>query len=158
MNARVTFQYFARGVAILGCAFLAACEYDIPIATIPSRPLNDALLGNWVSVDGKDTMRVRLLDEITYVISYNQELYSAQHTDVAGTPFVSVLHLDAQNRKYAFLGWSLENNGARLRLRVVSRKVIPTETRDPAVLQALLKKHLGEPALFGFQQDYVRQK
>ena len=144
--------------AIIGGLILTGCEYEIPIASLPSRPVEVKLTGNWLSVDGKDTLRVRQLDDITYVISYNQELYSAQHHDVAGTPFVSVLHLDPTNRKYAFLTWSLSDRDSRLRLRVVSSKVIPKDTRDQRTMPELLRRHLGTLGFFGFEQDYVRQK
>ena len=147
------------GAAVaIGGFLLAGCEYDFPIAPKPTRAIDAKLMGDWVSVDGKDTMKVRQLDDTTYVVSYNHELYSAIHTDLESVPFVSVLHLDPTNRKYAFLTWALSDGDSRLRLRVVSSKVIAKDTRDSAALQAQLKRQAGNPDLFGFQQDYTRAK
>jgi hypothetical protein len=146
----------ARVALSLGALAFAGCEYEFPLTAQPTRATDEKLIGDWISVDGLDTMKVRRLDDTTYAIAYNGDLYTAQHTEFAGTAFVSALHLDPQNRKYSFLAWNLSDGDTRLRLRVVSSKIIPKETRDRAALQARLREHLANPALYGVTKSYTR--
>jgi hypothetical protein len=55
-------------------------------------------LGNWVSSDGKENMRVRRLDDSTYVVYYDGDLFRAYHSDVAETPFTTVQDLNSNDR------------------------------------------------------------
>jgi hypothetical protein len=73
---------FGAVVCLCALAF-NACEYDVPITSIPTRKVQEQLLGNWVSLDGKENMRVRRLDESTYVLYYDGDLFRAHHSDVA---------------------------------------------------------------------------
>ena len=83
------------GVVVCLC-FLAfnACEYEVPITPSPTRKVQEQLLGNWVSLDGKENMRVRRLDDSTYVVYYDGDLFRAYHSDVTETPFASVQDLN----------------------------------------------------------------
>ena len=143
--------------AVLALA-LAGCEFEAPITEKPTRPTIDKLVGTWKAVGDTDVMKVRQLDAATYVVSYNGDLYSAHHSDLGGVPYVSVLHLDPQNRKYSFLTWRLSDADARLTLRVVSSKVIPKETATPATLRALLEKEAKNPELLGQELHYARER
>src|SRR5262249_23382594 len=63
-----------RGIAVaIGLCSLAfaACQYDVPITSSPTRNVEQRLLGNWVSLDGKENMKVRRLDDNTYVVYYD---------------------------------------------------------------------------------------
>jgi hypothetical protein len=102
-----------------------------------------------VSLDGKENMRVRRLDDSTYVVYYDGDLFRAYHSDVAETPFASIQDLNSNDRKYAYVVWKLEDDGQRLSLRNVSSKVIPKETRDSATVAALLTKNARNADLFG---------
>ena len=147
----------ALRIGALVCAiFFSGCEFDVPLTVKSTRPVQQKLIGDWTSVDGKDQMRVRQLDVDSYAIAYNGELYRAHHSDFADTPFVSVLHLDAENRKYAVLAWELVEENNRLRLRVVSSKVVATAASTPAALQKDVERHLGDTALFEVKQEYIR--
>jgi hypothetical protein len=120
--------------------------------------VQERLLGNWVSLDGKENMRVRRLDNSTYVVYYDGDLFRAYHSDVAETPFASVQDLNSNDRKYAYVVWKLYDDDKRLSLRNVNRKVIPNETRDSATVAALLTKNARNPELFGEQIEFRKEK
>jgi hypothetical protein len=120
--------------------------------------VQEQLLGNWVSLDGKEDMRVRRLDDSTYVVYYDGDLFRVYHSDIAETPFTSVQYLNSNDRKYAYVAWKLSDDGKRLTLRSVKEKVIPKETRDSATVDALLKKNARNPELFGEEIEFRKEK
>jgi hypothetical protein len=148
-------------VAVVSCVCVlafAACQYDVPITPSPTRKVQEQLLGNWVSLDGKENMRVRRLDDSTYVVYYDGDLFRAYHSDVAELPLTSVQDLNSNDRKYAYVVWKLSNDGKRLTLRSVNNKVIPTETKDSAAMTALLTKNARNPELFGEEIEFRKEK
>jgi hypothetical protein len=150
---------FACGVVVcLGIFFLGACQYDVPITPAPTRNVNQRLLGDWLSADGKENMKVRRLDDSVYIVYYDGDLFRAYHSDVAETPFASVQDINSNDRKYAYVVWKLSDDGKRLSLRNVSDKVIPKETRDSATVVALLTKNARNPQLFGEEIEFNKEK
>jgi hypothetical protein len=146
------------GVAVCLCILvLSACEYEVPITASPTRKVQEQLLGNWVSLDGKENMRIRRLDDSTYVVYYDGDLFRAYHSDVAETPFASVQDLNSNGRKYAYVVWKLSDDGNRLSLRSVN-KVIPKETKDSVTVAALLTKNARNPDLFGEEIEFRKEK
>jgi hypothetical protein len=135
-----------------------ACQYEVPITSSPTRKVQEQLLGNWVSLDGKENMRVRPLDDSIYIVYYDGDLFRAYHSDVAETPFASVQDLNSNERKYAYVVWKLSDDGKRLSLRNVNRKVIPKQTRDSATVAALLTKNVRNPELFGEEIEFRKEK
>jgi hypothetical protein len=103
-------------------------------------------------------MRVRRLDDSTYVVYYDGDLFRAYHSDVAEMPLASVQDLNSNDRKYAYVDWKLSSDGARLTLRSVSNKVIPKETKDSATVAALLTKNARNPELFGEEIWFRKEK
>jgi hypothetical protein len=103
-------------------------------------------------------MKVRALDDNTYVVYYDGDLFRTYHSDVAETPFVSVQDLNSSDRKYAYVVWKLSDDGKRLSLRSVSDKVIPKETKDSAMVVALLTKNARNPELFGQEIEFKKEK
>jgi lipopolysaccharide export LptBFGC system permease protein LptF len=147
------------GIAVLLCILaFGACQYEVPITQSPTRKVQEQLLGNWVSLDGKENMRVRRLDDSTYVVYYDGDLFRAYHSDVGDTPFVSVQDLNSNDRKYAYVIWKISNDGKSLRLRSVNDKVISKETKDSAAMVALLTKNAGNPELFGEEIEFRKEK
>lgn len=147
------------GVAIcLGTLILTGCQYEVPITQSPTRKVQEQLLGNWVSLDGKEDMRVRRLDDSTYIVYYDGDLFRAYHSDVAGTPFVSVQDLNSNDRKYAYMVWKLSEDGKTLKLRSVTDKVISKETKDSSKMAALLTKNADNPELFGEEIEFRKEK
>jgi hypothetical protein len=147
-------------VGVVGCICIlafSACQYEVPITSSPTRKVQEQLLGNWVSLDGKENMRVRRLDESTYVVYYDGDLFRAYHSDVAEMPFASVQDLNSNDRKYAYVVWKLSDDGQHLRLRSVN-KVIPTDTKDSAQVAALLTKNARNPELFGEEIEFRKEK
>jgi hypothetical protein len=147
------------GVAIGLCSLaFTACQYDIPITSAPTRRVQEQLLGNWKSSDGKEDLKVRSLDESVYAVYYDGDLFRAYHSDVGGTPFVSVQDVNSRDRKFAYIVWKLSDDGKYLRLRSVNDKVIRKETRDSTALVALLTKNAGNPELFGEEIEFRKEK
>ena len=56
-------------------------------------------------------MRVRRLDDSTYVVYYDGDLFRAYHSDVAEMPLVSVQDLNSSDRGYAYVVWKLSSDG-----------------------------------------------
>lgn len=150
---------FTLGLVAAVCGFaLSGCEYEVPITTSPTRKVDEKLLGDWLSKDGKEKMKVRRLDDSIYIVSYNGDLFRAYHSDVARTSFLSVQDIDSAKRKYAYLTWKVSADGKQLGLRVVTNKVIPKETKDSASVQKLLEKNLQNAELLGEETQFTRAK
>jgi hypothetical protein len=145
---------------VVGLCVLAfnACQFEVPITSSPTRKVQEHLLGNWISLDGKENMRVRRLDDSTYVVYYDGDLFRAYHSDVAEMPFTSVQDLNSNDRKYAYVVWRLSDDGKRLTLRNVSDNVIPKETKDSATVAALLTKNARNSQLFGEEIEFHKEK
>lgn len=146
-------------VAIGLCALaFTACRYDVPITSAPTRKVQEQLLGDWTSADGKEKLKLRSLDDSIYIVYYDGDLFRAYHSDVGETPFVTVQDLNSSNRKYAYVVWKLSDDGKNLRLRNVNEKVVPKKTRDSADVVALLSKNTGNPELLGEEIEFKREK
>jgi hypothetical protein len=147
------------GAIVFLCIFaFTACNYDVPITPSPTRKVQEQLLGNWTSSDGKEKMRVRRLDDNIYIVYYDGDLFRVYHSDVAETPFVSVQDLNSNDRKYAYIVWKLSDDSSHLSLRNVSDKVIPKETKDSATAVAILTKNAHNPELFGEEIEFRKEK
>jgi hypothetical protein len=58
------------GVAIVLCSLaFAACQYDVPITSSPTRKVQERLLGDWRSSDGKEELKLRSLDDSIYIFT-----------------------------------------------------------------------------------------
>ena len=147
------------GVPIGLCSLaFTACQYHVPITSAPTRKVQEQLLGNWKSSDGKEDLKVRSFDESVYIVYYDGDLFRAYHSDVVETPFVSVQDLNSSDRKYAYVIWELSDDGKNLRLRTVNDKVVPKETKDLATIVALLTKNAHNPELFGEEIEFRKEK
>ena len=161
MNTSRVCRKLARvAVAVVCCLSFSACEgdYAVPITSGPTRKIDQRLLGNWVSKDGTDKIKVRSLDGSIYIVSYNGDLYRVFHSDVGKTSFISAQDIDSADRKYAYLAYKLSDDGKRLELRAVNSEVIPRETKNSAQVQKLLKINLQSAKLFGDEGQFVREK
>jgi hypothetical protein len=144
-------------IAAVCWSVLGGCEYEVPITAKPTRKVDERLLGNWTSKDGKDKMKVVRLNDSNYIVCYNGDLFRAYHSDVAKTPFVSVQNLDSAKPKYAYLAWKLTDDGT-LHLRNVNDKVIPDETKTSASVRKLLEKNLQNPKLLEDEGEFTKDK
>jgi len=131
---------------------------SFPITSTPTQKVQEQLLGDWRSTDGKEELKLRRLDDGVYIVYYDGDIFRAYHSDVAGTPFVTVQDLNSSDRKYAFVIWKLSDNGKDLRLRSVNDKVVPKETRDSATIVELLTKNARNPELFGEEIEFRKEK
>jgi len=147
-------------VVVIGLCVLAftACQYEVPITSSPTQKVQEQLLGDWRSTDGKEELKLRRLDDGVYIVYYDGDIFRAYHSDVAGTPFVTVQDLNSSDRKYAYVIWKLSDNGKDLRLRSVNDKVVPKETRDSATIVELLTKNARNPELFGEEIEFRKEK
>ena len=136
------------GIAVSLCILaFTACEYEVPITSSPTRKVQERLLGNWISQDGKEHMRVRRLDDNIYIVYYDGDLFRAYHSDVANTPFVSVQDINSNDRKYAYVVWKLSDDSKDLRLRSVNRDVIPKEKKNSTAVAKFLEENANNPDL-----------
>lgn len=133
---------------------LAGCNYDFPLTEQPTHAVDARLLGHWVAHDpdnGKEmVMNVRRLDDTSYVVGLDDDLYRASHSDFAGLALVSVQNLQegSDDRKYVYFQWQLSADGSQLTLRSVSPKVVPEETKTAAEARQLIEANRANPALF----------
>ena len=147
------------GVAIALCSLaFTACQYDVPITPAPTQRVQERLLGNWTSADGKEKLKLRSLDDSIYIVYYDGDLFRAYHSDVGETPFVTVQDLNSTDRKYAYVIWKLSDDGKNLTLRSVNDKVVPKEIKDSATAIALLTKNASNPELFGEEIEFQKEK
>jgi hypothetical protein len=158
-SSNLIYRRSAFGIVACLCILsFAACEYEVPITASPTRSVQERLLGDWVSPDGKEHMKVRRLDETIYVVDYDGDLFRAYHSDVADAPFVSVQDLNSSDRKYAYVVWKLSDDGKRLSLRSVQSKVVPKEQRDSAGVTEVLKENAKNPDLLGEEIQFNKEK
>lgn len=146
------------GLAAIAFCLIVGCTYEIPITSSPTRKIEEKLLGDWVSQDGKEKMKVRKLDDSIYIVSYNGDLFRAYHSDVGRTAFVSVQDIDSAARKFCYMSWKLSDNGQELGLRVVSDKIVPVETKDSPTVQRLLEENLQNPDLLREEERFRKVK
>ena len=103
-------------------------------------------------------MKVRALDDDTYVVYYGGDLFRAYHSDVAETHFATVQDLNSTDRKYAYVIWKLSDDGKNLKLRSVNDKIVPKDTKDSATVIALLTKNARSSELFGEEIEFHKEK
>ena len=155
----LNFAWLRVGVALgLCCLAFAACQYEVPITSAPTRKVQEQLLGNWRSSDGKEELKLRRLDDSIYIVYYDGDLFRAYHSDLAETPFATVQDLNSNDRKYAYMVWKLSDDGKHLSLRNVSDKVISKETKDSVTVVALLTKNARNPELLGEEIEFRKEK
>lgn len=159
-TTRVCRKLTLIAVAVVCCLSFSGCEgdYAVPITAGPTRKIDKRLLGNWVSKDGTDKIKVRSLDDSIYIVSYNGDLYRAFHSDVGKTSFISAQDIDSADRKYAYLAYKLSGDGKRLDLRAVNTRVIPKETKNSVKVQQLLRMNLQSAELFEDEGEFGREK
>jgi len=147
------------GAAIGLCSLVfTACQYDVPITSNPTRKVQERLLGDWTSIDGKEKLKLRSLDDSVYIVYYDGDLFRAYHSDVAETPFATVQDLNSSDRKYAYVVWKLSDDGKSLRLRNVNDKIVPKESKDSAAVAMLLEKNARNPDLLGEEIQFRKVK
>jgi hypothetical protein len=76
--ANLTYRRLPFAVALCILTF-SACEYQVPITSTPTRKVEERLLGDWTSSDGKEKIKVRRLDATIYMIYYDGDLFRAYH-------------------------------------------------------------------------------
>lgn len=150
------------GLVATACLMFAGCNYDVPLTPKPTQRVDARLLGEWVVVDKENQkeehLSVRQLDDTTYVVTFDGDIYRVFHSDYAGTAFMSVQDLNADNRKYVYFTWKLSPDNTQLTLVGVSNKVVPETTKDRGAIQKLIKQNLANPALFGDPLTFTRKK
>lgn len=145
-------------VAAFALVTIAACgEYAVPITDQPTRKVDRQLIGDWVTPDGIDIIRVRQLNDSTYIVCYGGVLFRAVHSDFAKIPFLSVQELETDNRTYSYVAYRFSADGNKLYLRMVNEEVIPDDSTESVAIQKLLLKNLQNPELFHSEEEFRRQ-
>ena len=147
----------ARIVACtLSVFLLAGCIYKAPLTRQPTRPVEPRLVGDWISPDGKDRLKVRRLDDTHAIVQLNDMLFNAWHSDVGATPLATLQELESPERKYAYIAWRLSADGQRLYWRGVSQRLVPADVADSAAARALVEHNISNPALLDEEKEYRR--
>jgi hypothetical protein len=68
------------------------CEFEGPLSARPEAPVDERLLGGWVTPDG--WVKVTRYDAEHYVMVYNGTVYRAWHSRVAGQDFLTLRNLE----------------------------------------------------------------
>ena len=155
------FRFPRRGACLapLVALLLAGCDYAVPLTPAPTRPVQPALLGDWVEITAdaeRDRMGIRRLDDSTYLVVLNGDAYRVHHSDLGDDAFVSVQDLNGKERKYSWYRWSLSSDGTQLTLEGVDDRVVPDEARDPAAARRLLEAKRGQPSWLEEPVRFVR--
>jgi len=143
---------------------VTGCLYDFPLTTKPTRKVEPALLGDWVSFDKDDQklerMSVRKLDDSTYVVALDNDIYRAFHSDYAGVTLLSVQNLQSggDEGKYVYYRYALAADHEHLSLWGVSNHIVPEETKTQADAQGLIRANLNNPKLYGDEIAFTRKK
>lgn len=143
---------------LAACLAFTACNYDAPLTAKPTHAVDARLLGDWLGGDdGKDAMHVRKLDDSTYVVALDKDIYRAFHSDFEGRAFLSVQDLNSDDRLYVYLTYELSADGNVLKLRTVSDKVVTDKNKGEAALQKALRDNLKNPALLNEVLAFTRK-
>jgi hypothetical protein len=145
---------FLAATLAFAALLLAGCDYDVPLTEKPSGPIDQKLLGNWLSPEG--WMMVRSFDADHYVVSYNGAIYRGWHSTVAGRSFITLHSLDAQSPKFTYVSYSLGNDQRRLDVRVVRDEVLSKEIKDSAAMRKALEQVVPNPALLTEVTPFTR--
>lgn len=138
---------------------LAACgQRKVPITEQPTRNIDSRLIGNWISPDGTERIRIRQLNDSTYVISYFALLFRAFHSDIDGISFINIQELETAERNYIYMMYTLSADGNKLYIRMVNDEVVPEATRDSFTVRKLLRNNLQNPLLFRGQAEFSKVK
>ncbi|MDX9866887.1 MAG: hypothetical protein RBT78_03075 [Kiritimatiellia bacterium] len=149
----------AIGLAIL---VFAGCDYAVPLAENPDRPIDPALAGLWSHTDGKgETTRLLVLPLskqeylIVYPANHPEPLYfRACHCAAGDLSLIQLTWLGAGNggtpektdRLYAYATY--EARPDRLAWRMVNPEVIkPESVNTPQALRAALLANRQHPDL-----------
>lgn len=145
-------------VAVFTLFSVGACgEYTVPITDQPTRKVDRQLIGDWVTPDGGDVIKVRQLTDSSFIVYYNGLLFRAVHSDFARIPFLSVQELETNNRTYSYVTYRLSADGNKLFLRMVNEEVIPDDSSESEVIRTLLLKNLQNRSLFHPEENFIRQ-
>lgn len=151
----------SRQIILVAAAFvcsvtLSGCDFEAPVTATPTRKVDARILGEWAARDGKGKgMTVGRLNDSVYIVFMESTFLEAYHSDVGQIAFVSVVLLGDDERKYAYLTWTLSEDGTQLDLRNVKGGgwrqdgIVPPEvSKDSTRVQKFLIENLQNPDLF----------
>jgi hypothetical protein len=158
IRPRDTTRIVLAVVAAFALVSIAACgEYTVPVTDQPTRKVDRQLIGDWVTPDGVDVIKVRQLTDSTYIVCYNGVLFRAFNSDLEKVPFLSVQELETNNRTYSYVSYRLSSDRNKIYLRMVNEEVIPDDSNESVAIQKLLVKNLQNPSLFHSEEEFRRQ-
>jgi hypothetical protein len=146
--SRLVSMAWLRRIAALASFLLAGCIYDVPITVSATRNVDARLVGDWASEDGKENLKIRVLNGTTYLLLLNGDPFRAYHSDFAGVSLVTVQDLDGPAQKFAYLKYTLSADGKRLTAFAVNSETIPKTVRTSGEVRKLLRQNLANPKLY----------
>jgi len=146
--ARRGWRQAIRAAAAAALLTLAGCIYDVPVTASATRNVDARLTGDWVSDDGKETLKIRELNGTTYLLLLNGDPFRAYHSDYAGVPFVTVQDLDGPAQRFAYVKYTLSADGRRLVAWAVDADTVPKTVKTSGEVRRLLRANAANPKLF----------
>ena len=140
---------------------LSSCIYDAPLTDAPTRKIDERLIGDWVSVEGKPSViQIRKFDDIDLVLIDGRNIYRMFHPDFDGINFLSLQNLDSQwqfRAEICFYRLSFRTTD-RVRARAINKSVIPDTLRTSSALQQTVRDHLEDAQLFNKEEIVYTRK
>lgn len=136
-----------RSFLIVLVVLTVGCDYDVPITSKPTRRIDERLVGNWTSSDGKEHMTVRKYDDYHLIVFSDGGLFRAYHSDLPGSALITVQDISSPDRKYFYLTWEVSGDRQTLTLRGINEKVIPRTARTSSAVVRSLKANMRNPEL-----------
>lgn len=150
-----------RFVAILLVFLFGSCIYEAPLTEMPTRKIDERLIGDWVSVEEKPSViQIRKFDDSNFILIDGGTVYRVFHSDFEGINFLSLQNLETNGssaRKFAFIDYRFEHPN-RVRARAVNKEVVPESLRTSSELQKSLRDHLKDPQLFKKEEIVYTRK
>ena len=152
-------QVFSIAVAAIACALFSGCDYGVPLTSQPTRGIDPRLLGNWHEQgETPDVLKIRKLDDKTYIATVDGDVYRVYHSDFAGRPFVTVQDLNSPERNYCYYFWNLSRDETELTLLRVGSKILPENVTTVEEAQRVISDNLGNPKLLENPAVFVRER
>jgi hypothetical protein len=150
-----------RRLAALLFLLLGGCIYDAPLTQLPTRKIDERLIGDWVSMEATPgTIQIRKFDDSNFILIDGGNTYRVFHSDFEGISFLSVQNLDSAGgsaRRFAFIDYQFEQPD-RVRARAVNKEVISESLRTTAEIQKSLREHLPDAHLFNKEEIVYTRK
>ncbi len=165
-------NFAAPSLLLSAALFLAGCEYDAPLTTDHTVPIDPALVGAWLEQSDGDNnaepanrLVVLKFSTTEYLIHYpttekEGAYYRGYPIQIGGVSCVQLELLGSAvgpvNEAKRYLVANTRLAGNRLEVRILNRDVIGTDLSGTAAIREAFLKHAADPALFNDPGVFIR--